>query len=214
MINRCRPQKVYIFNFGDGLDGPEGGVYPNQKDHQDVQYEEQFLGYVEDISEFIQTIYDHQPCLEYVAVSGNHSSSTGVNWDVLANKSVAKKFSDYPTLEFDVEDRTYKEREICGYNFVLSHGRYLRKGTYTERVDLLHTQNNLQLPPLHTYFLIGHRHGEDEISGPFYNRFVLPSMVGPDDWAEQELHLGARPAQVVLRVDESGLADWYNIHFD
>jgi hypothetical protein len=215
MLERHKPEKVLILNYGDGPDSPNADVYPGQREHQDVLYEEQVMGYVQDVVDFILTIHQHHQHVEYAGVPGNHSKGN-INWDVLANMFIKELLKDYEDIKVDSENIEYKVHEIYDYYLVQFHGNFLttKVDSPTAQKQALSILELEGLPKKRSYLCQGHLHHR-AAEGPSYRRILLPSLVGGDRLSANMMQTGARPGQQIFVVEDGeGLTDEHNVFFD
>lgn len=215
MIEMHKPEKILILNYGDGPDSPEANVYPGQRDNQDILYEEQVIGYVNDLTRFVLTIHDYHPDIHYAGVPGNHSKGD-INWDVLANKMLECLLKDYKKITVDSRNIQYKIHNIYDFYLVQFHGNQMtpKIDTPVSRSQALGIIGLERLPARMTYLCQGHLH-HLATEGPSYRRILLPSMVGGDDLSSNLMQTGARPAQVMFVFEKGqGLVDEHTVFFD
>lgn len=213
LIEMTNPEKVYILNYGDGIDGPNAQVYDNQVLSQDIHGEDQILEYINDLKNFILNIYNYQPNIYYSSVPGNHSKGIS-NSDALANKVLAEMLSDYDSIEFDVDKKEYKIIDIYDSRVIQCHGHHIRNGKNTGENDVLNMINMEHLPYKRTYIVHGHLHHE-RVEGTNYKRILLPSPVGGDLLSNNIMNTTARPSQIMFVMKKGdGIKSENHVYFD
>jgi len=213
LIEEKNPEKVYILNYGDGVDGPNSSVYDGQRKNQDVFGENQIIEYAKDLKDFVLSIYDYQPNIYYSSVPGNHSKGDN-NADALANKILEELLIGYDSIEFDVEKKKHKIIDVYDSRIVQTHGQDIRTGTYTGENDIMNIINMEGLPFKQTYVVHGHLHHE-RVEGTRYKRIFLPSPVGGDQLSNNTLYTTSRPSQVMFAIKEGeGIKSEHHVYFD
>ena len=213
LIEQINPEKVYILNYGDGVDGPNAEVYNNQVLSQDIHGEDQIISYIDALKKFVLSIYDFQPNIYYSSVPGNHSKGMN-NSDALANKLLAKMLSEYESITFNVDKRDYKIIEIYDSRIIQTHGQNIRNGKNTGENDILNMINMEKLPFKRTYIVHGHLHHE-RVEGSNYKRILLPSPVGGDSLSNNMMHTTSRPSQMMFVIRKGvGIKSEHHIYFD
>ena len=202
-IDKYQVEEVVVLNYGDGLDDPNAHVYPGQGDHQDVKYEDQFMGYVDALQYFLKTIYNYMPYIRYSSVRGNHSKD-GVNWDVVANYTLKKLMEDYDSIEMDVNDKANKIVKIYDSTILQTHGNNIRNGKYTGQLDVLNMMRLAGVSSEKVYIVQGHLHHQEKLEGVGHNWYKLPSIVGGDILSNEIMYTNARPAQQMFLISDGG----------
>lgn len=213
MIDLYNVEEVVILNYGDGLDDPNGNTYPNQRDHQDIQYEDQFIGYVDSLQYFIMSIYHYMPYIRYSAVRGNHSKD-GVNWDLMANMMLKKLLKEYESIELDVGKEQDKIIKVYDSTIIQTHGNNIRNGKYTGQIDILNMIRLAKAPSRKVYVAQGHLHHSEKLEGVGHNWYKLPSMVGGDILSNEMMHTDSRPSQCTFLISDDGIIDEHYTYFD
>lgn len=213
LIEFYKPEKVVVLNSGDSLDNPNSDTYKGQILNQDLRGEEQFIEYINHLSDIILSIYDYIDDIEYYGVAGNHSDGL-VNWDVLGNMMLKKMLSDYETIIFNVDKSEYKIIEVYGNNLILTHGNNLRNGKYTQQVDLLNMIQMSDLKYDNTYIISAHEHHYESKEGVRFKHIKLPSIIGGDSLSSDIMNTSSRPSQMVFRMTEMGIESEHFIYFD
>lgn len=213
-ISQNNVEELLVLNYGDGLDDPNGEVYPNQYDHQDIKHEEQFLGYVDSLQYFLLALYDYLPYIRYSAVKGNHSRG-GSNWDLIANKVLKRMLSNYDSIDIEVSKQSDKIVKVYDSTIIQTHGNNFRKGKYTGHIDVLNMIRLAKVPSEKVYVVQGHLHHLETLEGVGFNWYKLPSLVGGDILSTEKMHTGSRPAQALFLIEkEKGLTDTHFVYFD
>jgi hypothetical protein len=212
-IDNNKIEEVVVLNYGDGLDDPNGHVYPGQGDHQDVKYEDQFMGYIDALQYFMLSIYDYMPYMRYSAVKGNHSKD-GVNWDLTANYTLKKLLENYESIEMDVSNKADKIVNIYDSSIMQTHGNNIRNGKYTGQLDVLNMMRLADAPGEKVYVVQGHLHHQEQLEGVGHKWYKLPSLVGGDILSNQMMKVGSRPAQTSFLVSREGIVSEKYTYFD
>lgn len=213
-IDKYQVEEVVVLNYGDGLDDPNAHVYPGQGDHQDVKYEDQFMGYVDALQYFLNTIYNYMPYIRYSSVRGNHSKD-GVNWDVVANYTLKKLMKEYDSIEMDVTDKANKIVKIYDSTILQTHGNNIRNGKYAGQLDVLNMMRLAGVSSNKVYVVQGHLHHLEKLEGVGHNWYKLPSIVGGDILSNEIMYTNARPAQqMFLIADKEGIVNEIFTYFD
>lgn len=213
-IDKYQVEEVVVLNYGDGLDDPNAHVYPGQGDHQDVKYEDQFMGYVDALQYFLNTIYNYMPYIRYSSVRGNHSKD-GVNWDVVANYTLKKLMEEYDSIEMDVTDKANKIVKIYDSTILQTHGNNIRNGKYAGQLDVLNMMRLAGVSSNKVYVVQGHLHHQEKLEGVGHNWYKLPSIVGGDILSNEIMYTNARPAQqMFLIADKEGIVNEIFTYFD
>lgn len=212
LLKYHKPEKVYLFNYGDGPDNPNQDTYSGQHLNQDESGVEQIMSYVDSMVDLVHAVSESHPEVVYAGVEGNHSSGI-VNWDVLSNKILEKLMYSYNNVEFDCDERKHKIYEIYNSNFILTHGRNIRQGKYTGENDILNMIAMSGMNISNSYIVQGHLHHE-RVEGSKYKHILLPSLVGGDSLSSDILYVSSRPAQMAFVVTPEGIKSEHHIYFD
>lgn len=211
-INLYNPKKIYILNYGDGVDGPNHEVYDGQVRHQDLFGEDQLMTYVDEVIDLIMSVYEYNQNIVYSGVSGNHADKKEADWDAIANRIVKRLLSDFDII-WDIENKKYKIHKIFDNHIIQTHGKEIRTGTYTGKVDVMNIINMAGLALKQTYVIHGHLHHEEE-EGVRYKRIMLPTIVGGDELSSDIMNVSARPSQLIFAMSEEGIEGKHNVYFD
>ena len=209
-IKADRPEKIYFVDLGDTADGRD--IYEDQAEYQDLYGYEQCVEAAEATEQALLTIYDYNPCIEYIKIPGNHSRND--DSDLLIGELVRRGLKDYQDhIKFDVAEKEYKSREIRGVNHVFTHGNNIRTGTYTRAKDVMSIIQLMQMHDKYTYVHQGHlNHLAKE--GARHNHWLWPSIVGGDDLGNNKMQGGARASQVFVRLTDEGISAINPVYFE
>jgi|AntRauTorcE11898_2_1112593.scaffolds.fasta_scaffold00388_40 hypothetical protein len=210
-IKLRNPQKVIIVNLGDIADDPQSRTYPGQVHNQDVTGEKQVLQCAKHLTEFILGIRKHHDKVEVYGVTGNHSDDT-LNADALI-LGITGGWLEGTDILVDTKKRDFKVVKLLNSNLVFTHGNNLRGGTNTKENDILNIIHALNLQGKNTYIINGHLHHESG-EGVNYERKGVPSLVGNDNYSQNQLNVSSRPAQMFFLIDRDGMTGRNKVYFD
>lgn len=205
-------KKVYVVNYGDGLDDPDAKTYEKQVLNQYTRGEQQVVQYVRAIIQLLNAILRVHDNIEYIGLPGNHSKDY-TNWDNLGNQMVQLVFESLgcANIKFDCVDKMSKVIPIMDSYIIATHGKHIRNSLTGGEIDVLNLLRMYGITTKKAYVVQGHLHHTESTK---YMRILLPSFCGSDDLAENMLNRTSRPAQLLFEFDETGLSTTKYIYLD
>lgn len=205
-----RPQEIIVVLHGDMLDDPLAQTYPRQDRGQDLQGYRQLVEAVNLLHGFLAFCAGLAPELHIRAIRGNHST----DWDLVAAHWAAERLRGWEGVSVHVDERPMTSIVRGRNQFIALHGDRLRGGRTTRELDILQAIMMLGQPGYRHYVTFGHLHHREALNALLkestgYEWYLLPSMVGGDEYSET-LFATSRPAQMALLVDDElgVLAPW------
>lgn len=205
-------KKIYVINYGDGLDDPDAKTYEQQIVNQYIHGEQQVVQYVSAIIKLLRAILEVHDDIEYIGLPGNHSKGY-TNWDNLGNQMVELFYTllGCQNIKFDCTDKAVKIVPIMDSYIIATHGKHIRNSQSGGEIDVLSLLRMYGVTTEKAYVVQGHLHHMESTK---YMRVLLPSFCGADDLAENILHRTSRPAQILFEFDETGLSCQKYIYLD
>ncbi len=209
MLENTQFDRFYIINYGDSLDDPDAMTYNKQILNQYASGENQVVEYIAAMTNLLTKLLEYSN-IHYIGVPGNHSKNI-INWDNLANQLLEFAFRDNKNITFECTDRASKVIKIYDSSIVITHGNHISNSQSKGQIDTLNIFRMYGLNSKKTYLIQGHLH---HYEGTKYRRILLPSMCGPDDYAENILNISSRPAQLICVFTEEGLSEEHHVYLD
>lgn len=135
-------------------------------------------------------------------------------WGLVAAHWAAERLRGWEGVSVHVDERPMTSIVRGRNQFIALHGDRLRGGRTTRELDILQAIMMLGQPGYRHYVTFGHLHHREALNALLkestgYEWYLLPSMVGGDEYSET-LFATSRPAQMALLVDDElgVLAPW------
>lgn len=206
---------IYIANLGDMVEGH--AIYPGQAYHLELHVLKQALQGAEAlaasdlrVARALSEVCD-KPVYEF-CIGGNHgrgdkkkgAAPYGVSWDLVLYHFMQQRLMNQKRIPFDIPEGPWAVRTVGDQRFLFTHGDVIRSWMNIpfygiDRYDhrLHRTLAHYGIPP-HRYMAIGDKH----VPGFVYNWFCNGAYPGGTDFSISHLGQAARPAQMVLIVEE------------
>ena len=209
-------KKINLFLLGDFIQSDKLGWLIDLSELEAILIDQVYEEAVPLLTYFISEIAKYFDKVNVYCVRGNHGrgekgSSEKNNWDDVIYKTLEVKFSNCPTIKFNVAREYYQVAEIQGWKYLLAHGDQVRGGSYNIPLyALLQRMLRWATAMLSNWnvLCVGHWHSYAHIEQNQQELVVNGTLVSDDEYVRKTYGWNASTSQVLFGVHKRHQIAW------
>lgn len=224
---KMRPiKKLVIVFLGDIVNGQQIGVQGRAEEYELPGAEQQIYEYaVPEFSNFIISLLQIFPIIEWYGVEGNHGNinrrnstiTKRSNWDTVFYRTLNTRLQEYKNIIGKPETETWWQViNVNGWDFLAVHGDQINsyQGLPFYGIERRAQRWKQTMPHFH-YLLCGHFHNPNILWNNEIETFVNGAMISDSDFPLVRMGLRDVPRQLVLFVNAKfGITARYSVCLD